>query len=52
VVIYIGGGRAVHAVSKVLKDYPVRIERGWIKNQTLKKIKQIEKEIVVIKRIF
>lgn len=51
VVIYLGDNKAIHAVSKVIKDYPVRIEKGWVKIQSLKKIKQLEKEIVVIKRV-
>lgn len=51
VVLYLGEGRGIHAISKVYKDYPVRVEKGWVKIQSLKKIQQLEKDIVVIKRI-
>ena len=51
VVLYLGDGKGIHAISKVYKDYPIRVEKGWVKTQSLKKIQQLEKDVVAIKRI-
>lgn len=53
VVIYLGNKRAIHANSTVIKDYPVRIEKGEVRIHTLKDIERKWKEgpIVTVKRI-
>jgi len=51
VVLYLGGDKAIHAWSKVIKDYPVRIEKGSVRVQTLRQVVRLEKKLVVIRRM-
>ncbi len=51
VVMYLGDSEAIHSASKRLKTYPNIIEKGSVKMESLKKIINKSKPIIVIKRI-
>jgi len=51
VAMYLGNNKAIHATSKRYKTYPNIIEKGSIKIESLSKIIQKRKPLVIIKRI-